>query len=112
MAKLSKDEFLKKVNEMDFNDDVKISLMEDITDSLEDSSSELDSLKAEIEQLKSELEEAKRKYIERFLSAEEVKDEIKDEVNDEEVYEEKESEDVIDVKDIFVDEDEKKEEEE
>ncbi len=32
MAKLSKEEFLKKIDEYDFADDMKISLMEDISD--------------------------------------------------------------------------------
>lgn len=113
MAKLSKEEFLKKIDEYDFADDIKISLMEDISDSLEDSSSELDTLKAEIERLTAELEDFKKKYKERFLSAEEVAEELKDEVNESEVYEEKAPEDdVIDVKDIFVDEEERKEDEE
>lgn len=96
MAKYSAEELSSRINDLELDDEVKISLMEDITDSVSpDESEELASLKAEIEKKDSELEELKEKYKARFLKAvdsEEVKEEVKDED-----LEEKE---VIDIKEI------------
>ena len=97
MAKYSAEELSARVNDLELDDDVKISLMEDITDSLTpEENAELDSIKAELESLKAEYDSLKEKYKARFLSAtEEVKEE---EVPEEEKeFEEKE---VIDVKTI------------
>lgn len=96
MAKYSAEELSARVNDLELDDEVKISLMEDITDSLTpEENAELDSIKAELESLKSEYDSLKEKYKARFLSAtEEVKEEEKPE---DEEFEEKE---VIDVKEI------------
>lgn len=111
MAKLSKEELKAKINEFDISDDLKISLFEDIEDSMVDpDTTELDNAKAELEKAMSDLEDMKTKYKERFLSKEEVEEIAKDE-DTSEVEETKEDEEVIDVKDIFTD-DEKKEDEE
>ena len=104
MAKLSKEDFLKKIDETEMSDDVKISFMEDISDSLEDANqellSEIESLKSELESKVKEIEDLNRRYKERFLSTEEVKEEIKDDT-DADIYEEKsDEEEVIDVKEI------------
>lgn len=109
MAKLSKEELKAKINEFDISDDLKISLFEDIEDSMVDpDTTELDNAKAELEKAMSDLEDMKTKYKERFLSKEEVEEIAKDEeVSDSE--EEEEKEEVIDVKDIFTEE--KKEDE-
>lgn len=96
MAKYSAEELSARINDLELDDDVKISLMEDITDSLTpEENAELDSIRAELESLKAEYDSLKEKYKARFLSAtEEVKEEVP--VEDEE-FEEKE---VIDVKEI------------
>ena len=96
MAKYSAEELSSRVNELELDDEVKISLMEDITDSVSpDESEELASLKAEIEKAKADYEELKEKYKARFLKAVESDEEEK-EVEDEDL-EEKE---VIDVKEL------------
>ena len=95
MAKYSAEELSSRINELELDDDVKISLMEDITDSVTpDESEELAGLKAEIEKAHADYEELKEKYKARFLKA--VDTEEEKEVKDEEL-EEKE---VIDVKEL------------
>ena len=92
--KLSKEELLNKVNEMTIDDDSKIALLEDITDSMElVDESKKSELEAKIEELKTALEEQKAKYKERFLSGAEVPEE-------KEEPEEMKEEEVIDVKEI------------
>lgn len=94
MAKYSAEELSSRVNELDLDDDVKISLMEDITDSVSpDESEELAGIKSELEKSKADYEELKEKYKARFLKAVES-DEEKEEQED---LEEKE---VIDVKEL------------
>lgn len=112
MAKLSKEELLQKVEASELSEDAKISFMEDISDSIDVAdTTELDSVKAELETAKfdlekayAELEELKAKYKERFLNVKEVVEEI---ITEEPVMEE---EQIIDVKDIFTDEEKKEEE--
>ena len=95
MAKYSAEELSSRVNELDLDEDVKISLMEDITDSVSrDESEELAGIKSELEKSKADYEELKEKYKARFLKA--VESEEKEEVKDEDL-EEKE---VIDVKEL------------
>jgi len=95
MAKYSAEELSSRVNELDLDDDIKISLMEDITDSVSpDESEELAGIKSELEKSKADYEELKEKYKARFLKA--VESEEKEEVKDEDL-EEKE---VIDVKEL------------
>lgn len=94
MARYSAEELSGRINELELDDDVKISLMEDITDSITpEESEELTSLKAEVEKTKADYEELKEKYKSRFLKA--VESEEKEDV--EEDLEEKE---VIDIKEI------------
>lgn len=95
MAKYSAEELSSRINELELDDDVKISLMEDITDSVSpDESEELASIKAELEKKAAELEELKEKYKARFLKAVESDEEEKEDTED---LEEKE---VIDVKEL------------
>lgn len=95
MAKYSAEELSSRINELELDDDVKISLMEDITDSVSpDESEELATLKGEVEKAHADYEELKEKYKARFLKA--VDTEEEKEVKDEEL-EEKE---VIDVKEL------------
>lgn len=93
--KLSKDDLIKKINEKVLDEDVKIELMEDVTDSLEadtDSSTE-DSQR--IKELEEKYKNLQEKYKERFLKGSEEPKEI--EKDDDDELEEKE---VIDVKEI------------
>lgn len=108
MAKLSKNELMKKYVGSIGDENLAIEFMEDISDSIEESSAELDSVKAELEQAlkdiedrQMELESFKQKYKERFLSSDIEEAIAEDAVNEEEVFEEKKEEDeVIDVQEI------------
>ena len=99
MAKTTKSDLKKKVDELSISDDEKINLLEDIEDSVSEDpeekvlKSEYDALLLERDNIKKELEDVKRKYKERFLSGEEVK---ALNTEDEELKEEK----IIDVKEI------------
>lgn len=92
--KLSKDELISKINGLEIDDNVKIELMEDVTDSME-VAPEIDN--TELEEIKTKYEELKTKYKERFLKGDETKEEEKEEKKDDEELEEKE---IIDVKEI------------
>lgn len=95
MAKYSAEELSSRINELEIDEDVKISLMEDITDSISpEESEELETLRAEIETKDKELADLKEKYKARFMSA--VETPVVEDVVDGE-YEETE---VIDVKEI------------
>ena len=95
MAKYSAEELSSRINDLDLDDDVKISLMEDITDSVSTGESEeLTSLREEMEKVKSEYEELKEKYKARFLQA--VETEEPEEVKDDDLKEKE----VIDVKEL------------
>lgn len=93
MAKYSAEELSSRVNDLELDDEVKISLMEDITDSVSpDESEELAGVKSELEKAKADYEELKEKYKARFLKA--VESEEKEEP------EELEEKEVIDVKEL------------
>lgn len=93
--KLSKDELIKKVNEKVMDEDVKIELMEDITDSFDVEEAAKDDGKDErISELEEQVKTLREKYKERFLSGTKEKEE-------EEIDEgEKIEEEYIDVKEI------------
>lgn len=97
--KLSKQELKQKISDsIQDNDDLVISLLEDIEDSMPEEGTDtvmMESLKKENEELKMQNGELKQKYKERFLNGTEDK---KDEPTEESGLEEKE---VIDVKDIY-----------
>lgn len=70
MAKLSKEDLIKKVNEMFGEDatDEQISLLEDISDSMgESNNDELETTRQALTQAQTDLKEFKQKYRERFL---------------------------------------------
>ncbi len=95
MAKYSAEELSSKINDLELEDDVKISLMEDITDSVSpDESEELASLRSEIEKAHADYEELKEKYKARFLQA------VSEDEEKEEVSEDLEEKEVIDIKEI------------
>ena len=92
--KLSKEDLKKKIDEKIPDDDIKIELLEDIEDSIDISEDETEKVeKTAYDEVVAERDEIKRKYKERFLKGEEVKEEKED---DEELKEEE----VIDVKEI------------
>ena len=90
--KLSKEELLTKINDLEIGDEIKMSLLEDIADSMDVAEDNT----ALVEEITQKYEELKEKYKARFLGGEE-KDEKEE--KDEEVEELKEEE-VIDVKEI------------
>ena len=95
MAKFSAEELSERVNGLEIDDEIKIPLMEDITDSVSpDESEELAKLKSEIEEYKAKYEDVKAKYKERFLKA------VDSEDKEEKVEEELEEKEVIDITDI------------
>jgi hypothetical protein len=89
--KLSKEELISKINELPIDDEVKISLLEDVTDSMEVTDN------SETEELRAKYEELKNKYKERFLQGE---NETTEETEKEEELTEEEEEEVIDIKEI------------
>lgn len=114
MAKLSREELIRKIDSLSISDDEKISLMEDISDSMRtEDVSELESVKAELEKALMDVEDLKAKYKARFLSGEVMINDTAEDIAEEVIEEVKEEEEpeVIDVKDIFTDEEEKKEDE-
>lgn len=92
--KLSKDELIAKINDKVMDEDVKIELMEDITDSFEGESTENDE---RVKELEEKLKIMTEKYKERFLKGDDKKE---DEVEEKEDVEELEEKEVIDVKEI------------
>lgn len=95
--KLSKQELKQRISDaITDNDDLVISLLEDIEDSMvENSESVMDETKMkELEELKWKYDDLKAKYKERFLKGDDVEDEDKE--DDEELKEEE----VIDIKEI------------
>ena len=67
--KLSKDELIAKINEKVMDEDVKIELMEDITDSVETEGSTNEEGKQRIEELETKYKDLQEKYKERFLNS-------------------------------------------
>lgn len=104
MAKMSKEELLSKITERVEDESLKMELLEDISDSMEVAdTTEADSLRAELEAKKAEYDALKAKYISRFTEAvADVVEEIKEE--------EPKEEEVIDVQEIFNEEEEVKDE--
>lgn len=92
--KLSKEELKKKIDEVIQDDETKISLLEDIEDSMEVSDETEKVEKTAYDEVVTKYEELKEKYKERFLKGEEV------EKTEDEEPEETEEKEVIDVKEI------------
>ncbi|MCI6789354.1 MAG: hypothetical protein MR606_05900 [Mollicutes bacterium] len=93
MAKLSKEELLKKISEKVLDNDLSVELLEDITDSMDVSDdAEKQALQDKIAELESKLEELKAKYKERFLT--------NDKSEEPEEPEEPKEENIIDIKEI------------
>ena len=100
MAKLTKDELIKKVSEKIEDTDLQLELMEDISDSFMDGDV-VD--RAELDKVSQELADLKEKYRSRFLEVKdvlEVVEEAKAEESTEESTEELKEEEVIDIQEI------------
>ena len=93
--KLSKQELKQRISDSIEDEDLVISLLEDIEDSMIENNEQIidETQKKELEDLKFKYEDLKQKYKDRFLTSN-IKDEKKDEI---ETLEEKE---VIDIKEI------------
>lgn len=94
--KLSKDELKQKINDLSVDDDVKITLLEDVEDSFETTEDNGE----ELTELQTKYDELKEKYKNRFLTG---KDEKKDEEEKEDGLDEQE---IVEEKDIFKEEEE------
>ena len=95
--KLSKEELKKKIDEKIEDEDLKIELLEDIEDSVDVTDDTEKVEKTAYDEVVAERDEIKRKYKERFLSAEEVKENTEESEDSEKT---EETEEVIDVKEI------------
>ena len=93
--KLSKDELIAKINEKVMDEDVKIELMEDITDSVETEGSTNEEDKQRIEELEIKYKDLQEKYKERFLNSN-----TKEDKEDKEEMISNEEEKTIDIKEI------------
>lgn len=95
MAKLTKDELIKKVSEKVTDTDLQLELMEDIADSFREGDF-VD--KAELDKALQEVADWKEKYRSRFLEAKKVEEVIEE--AKEETPEEVTEEEVIDIQEI------------
>lgn len=94
--KLSKEELSAKINELDIDEEVKISLLEDIADSVDVEAEPQEN--GELEELKIKYESLREKYKERFLKGSDETEEKEDEEKEDD--DELKEEEVIDVKEI------------
>ena len=88
--KLSKEELKKKIDEVVTDDDVKISLLEDIEDSVDVADETEKVEKSAYDEVVAKYEEIKQKYKDRFLKGEEVEEKKDEELKEEEVIDVKE----------------------
>lgn len=96
--KLSKQELKQRISDsITDNDDLVISLLEDIEDSMTETNESVidETAKKELEEIKWKYEDLKSKYKERFLKGDDKEDK-EEKVDDEEMKEEE----VVDVKEI------------
>lgn len=96
--KLSKEDLIKKINEKAIDEDIKVELIEDVSDSFEVAEVVEDKTE-ELEEMTRKYEELREKYKERFLSGSDVEEEKSEEEGLKE-------EEVVDVKEIFEEEEE------
>lgn len=89
--KLSKQELKEKVsNSITDNDELVLSLLEDIEDSINENTSETEELKTKYEELNQKYSDLMAKYKDRFLNKEEIKEKKEDGLEEEEVIDIKE----------------------
>ena len=90
--KLSKEELKQKINDLAVDDDLKITLLEDVEDSFETTKDNSE----ELEALQTKYEELKEKYKSRFLTGKE-----EDKKEDDKKEEELEEQEIVEETDIF-----------
>lgn len=90
--KLSKEELKQKINDLAIDDDVKITLLEDVEDSFETTEDNSEELTA----LQTKYEELKEKYKSRFLNGKE-----EDKKEEDKKEEELEEQEIVEESDIF-----------
>ena len=95
MTKFSKEELSSRINDLEIDEDIKLSLIEDITDSIMDDS-KYHELEEKFASKEKEYDELYSKYKERFFSSNDKVDDVS-QTSDKEHQEP----DVIDVKEIF-----------
>ena len=88
MPKYSKEELSSRINELDIADDIKISLMEDISDSVD-----VSNIEQERDDYKAKYEDAVAKYKDRFMMGDSKEDKKED-------FEELKERKVIDIREI------------
>lgn len=88
MPKFSKEELSSRINDLDIAEDVKISLMEDISDSVD-----VSNIEQERDEYKSKYEDAVAKYKDRFMMGDEK-------VNKKEDFKELEEKKYYDIREI------------
>ena len=99
MAKLSREDLIKKVSEKIEDSDLQIELMEDISDSFEEDSNSVS--KEDFDKLTSDYNDLKEKYKSRFLEVKEEKEDKKEDKKEEsESEEELEEKEVINIEEI------------
>lgn len=96
--KLSKEELSAKINDLDIDEEVKISLLEDIADSVDVETEPQEN--GELEELKIKYESLRERYKERFLKGSDETEEKEKEDEEEKDDDELKEEEVIDVKEI------------
>ena len=94
--KKSKDELKQAINELELSDEVKISLLEDIEDSVDVQDETEKVEKSAYDELEIKYNELIQKYKERFLKS----DDTEEETEEKEEVEELKEEEIIDVKEI------------
>lgn len=95
MPKVSREELSKRINDLEIDDDLKISLMEDIADSYVDESEEIGKLQEDITRITGEYDSLKEKYKSRFFESDDKEKPIEKQEKIED-----EDEKVIDIKEI------------
>lgn len=93
MPKITREDYQKRLNDLELQDDVKISLMEDLADSWIDESEEISKLQEDITRITGDYESLKEKYKTRFFDSEKPEEKPK-------IEEKEEKEEVIDIKEI------------
>lgn len=76
MTKLSKDEIITKINDkLGDNEELKVELMEDITDSFDENKTELKEMEDKLNDMTTKYDNLLNSYKERFMNPSEVKEE-------------------------------------
>ena len=96
MAKFTKEELSTRINDLEIDEKVKMSLIEDITDSIIDPDSKYHDLEEKYSAKEKEYDELYSKYKERFFNSNDKVDDVS--LTSDKKYQEPE---VIDIKEIF-----------